>query len=794
MDLNQFEYIAGRQKSILDDPGGGGGGIGIDDITVFFAADLISNIVLHVMVTPRNVYWRSSGAPCHVLPLVVLTDSFGLSSRTEHSQCTTFWRICRLAVAGQYSASMINQGGARRQIHGIEVWRRISIVTDESRAWLTGTTPPSPILIEDVQPQVDSGRYPVKREVGDDLTVSADIFREGHDKVAAVVKYRAVDETDWSEAEMSFLDNDRWSATVRLSRNTRYRYVIEAFPDVFGSWSSELQKKYAAGLDVSSELIEGVRIVREAQTRSSGEDRELFDAIVSGASDPDQNVAVSEMLSEQTAELMHEYRSRAGSVRSEPELRVIVDRVRARYAAWYSMFPRSAGTTLGQSATFRDVIEQLPRIAGMGFNVLYFTPIHPIGTTNRKGKNNTLTPLSGDPGVPYAIGSPEGGHDAIDPALGTFDDFHDLVAAAEQHDMEIALDLAIQASPDHLWATEHPEWFYIRPDGTIKYAENPPKKYEDIYPINFQHEHWKSLWEALKRIILHWVEHGVKSFRVDNPHTKPTVFWEWLIDEVHQNHPEVIFLSEAFTRPKVMKALAKAGFAQSYSYFTWRNFKQEMTDYLTDLTQGPAKEYMRANFFPNTHDILPYILQEGGRPAFKSRVTLAATLSSVYGIYSGYELCENTSVPGREEYLNSEKYEYKVWDWDRPGNISGFIHDLNRIREEHPALQEYDNLEFYESSHDSVIAYGKRTQDNADMIAVVVNMDPFHAHETLFTLPLEQMGLDGEQTYRAEELLTGETFMWTGSTHHWRLDPHENPVTIFAIQPWLHQDYAEPCY
>jgi starch synthase (maltosyl-transferring) len=660
--------------------------------------------------------------------------------------------------------------------------------------WLEEKNPPSPILIEDVRPQVDCGRYPVKREVGDRLVVSADIFREGHDKIAAVVKYRAQDETDWSEVEMTYLDNDRWTGSFLLNRNTRYHYVIEAFPDVFGSWCEELRKKHEAGQDVSSELIEGTRIVREAQSRAADSDRATFDRIIAVATGSDQGVATTVMLGPELADLMLRYRSRAGWIHSRPELTVIVDRVRARYAAWYSMFPRSAGTVPGKSATFRDVMNQLPRIQEMGFNVLYFTPIHPIGTSNRKGKNNTLESTPDDPGVPYAIGSPLGGHDAINPDLGTFDDFHDLVAAADRHGMEIALDVAIQASPDHPWAKEHPEWFYIRPDGTIKYAENPPKKYQDIYPINFQNEHWRALWEELRRVILFWVGHGVKSFRVDNPHTKPTLFWEWLIAEVQREHPEIIFLSEAFTRPKVMKALAKAGFSQSYSYFTWRNFKQEMTEYLEDLTQGPEKEYMRANFFPNTHDILPYILQEGGRPAFMSRVTLAATLSSVYGIYSGYEICENTPVPGKEEYLNSEKYEYKVWDWDRPGNIGAFIGSLNRIREEHPALQEYENLEFYASTHDSVIAYGKRTAANDDMIAVIVNMDPFQAHDTWFTLPLDRMGLHAEQTYRGTELLSGDTIMWTGDTHHWRLDPQTNPVAIFAIQPWLHQDYAEPCY
>jgi starch synthase (maltosyl-transferring) len=456
------------------------------------------------------------------------------------------------------------------------------------------------------------------------------------------------------------------------------------------------------------------------------------------------------------------------------------------------MFPRSAGRIPGKSATFRDVIDQIPRIHEMGFNVLYFTPIHPIGTTNRKGRNNTLNAEPADPGVPYAIGSADGGPFDIEPGLGTIEDFRDLVTQARNHSMEIALDIAINASPDHPWVREHPEWFYARPDGTIKYAENPPKKYQDIYPINFQNENWKELWIELKRMLLYWVDQGVTSFRVDNPHTKPTVFWEWVIAEVQRDHPHIIFLSEAFTRPKVMKSLAKAGFTQSYSYFTWRNFKQEMTDYLIDLTQGPEREYMRANFFPNTHDILPVILQEGGRPAFISRVTMAATLSSVYGIYSGYELCENTPVPGREEYLNSEKYEFKVWDWDRPGNISSFITDLNRIREAHPALQEYDNLEFYESNDNNILAYGKRTPRNDDIVAVMVNMDPFSAHDAHLELPIERFGLEPGIPFRVDELLTGETFMWTGRLHHWRLDPQSNPVAIFAITPWLHQDYEDP--
>jgi starch synthase (maltosyl-transferring) len=656
---------------------------------------------------------------------------------------------------------------------------------------MSRSNPPSPVLIENVQPCVDCGRYPVKREVGDAMTVTANIFREGHDKIAAVVKFRSEDESEWCEVEMSFVDNDLWTASFPLTKNTRYYYVIEAWPDVFNSWLDEIQKKFTDLQDISSELIEGARILREARSRASESDGERFDQIIEIVAGADQAAAVDAVNSAPLLDLMYRYRSRADLVRSEPELGVIVDRVRARYAAWYSMFPRSAGTVEGQSGTFRDVIAQLPRIHDMGFNVLYFTPIHPIGTTNRKGKNNTLNAGPGDPGVPYAIGSAEGGPFDIESGLGTIDDFRDLVAEAGNYSMEIALDIAINASPDHPWVKEHPEWFYARPDGTIKYAENPPKKYQDIYPINFQNENWKELWNELKRMLLYWVDQGVKAFRVDNPHTKPTVFWEWVIAEMQRDHPEIIFLSEAFTRPKVMKALAKAGFAQSYSYFTWRNFKQEMTDYLIELTQGPEKEYMRANFFPNTHDILPYILQEGGRPAFISRFTMAATLSSVYGIYSGFELCENTAVPGKEEYLNSEKYEYKVWDWDRPGNISSVIRDINRIREAHPALQEYDNLEFYHSTHDSVLAYGKRTNDNGDIVVVLVNMDPFSSNETEFTLPLDTFGLDPAYPFRADELLSGQTLMLNGDTHHWRLDPHQNPVAIFAIQPWLHQDYQE---
>jgi starch synthase (maltosyl-transferring) len=654
------------------------------------------------------------------------------------------------------------------------------------------SSPPSPILIEDLRPVVDCGRYPVKREVGDRLVVSADIFREGHDGIAAVLQFRTVAAETWSEVEMSFVDNDRWEGQFDLTENTTYLYRIEAFPDVFSSWRDEITKKFDADVDLASEMIEGARILEEARPRVVTSHHAAFDDVIDKVKSEDRATAVEAVNDPRFLEIFREVRSRADLVHSQ-ELRVTVDRVRARFSAWYSLFARSAGSIEGQSATFRDVIDQLPRISGMGFDTLYLLPIHPIGTTHRKGRNNTLNAEPGDPGVPYGIGSEEGGHDAIHPDLGTIEDFRALIAACDAIGMDVALDVAVQASPDHPWTKEHPEWFNIRPDGTIKYAENPPKKYQDIYPINFQNTDWQGLWLELKRIILYWVENGVRAFRVDNPHTKPTIFWEWLIFEVQREHPDVIFLSEAFTRPKVMKTLAKAGFTQSYSYFTWRNFKQEMTEYLVDLTQGPEQEYMRANFFPNTHDILPYILQEGGRPAFMSRFVLAATLSSVYGIYSGFELCENTAVPGREEYLNSEKYEYKVWDWDRPGNISGLIARVNQIRRQHPALQEYNNLEFYDSSSDSIIAYGKRTPGNDNIVVVIVNMDPFSAHETWLDVPIERFGLDTAVPFRVTELLTGETFMWQGSRHHWRLDPQSNPVAIFSLSPFQQQAFGEPC-
>lgn len=653
--------------------------------------------------------------------------------------------------------------------------------------------PPSSVIIEDVWPELDGGRYPIKREVGDVLDVWADIFKDSHDKIAAVLRYKRWHADEWREAEMHLHDNDRWTASFLLAENTRYLYTIEAFPDRFGTWRYELGKKVEAGLDVGLELREGRIIIAEALPRADAADRATLDAVIAAIDRGPAPAAIRLALDETVAAAMTRNRSRAGAATYRHVLEVVVDRVAARFAAWYEFFPRSAGTDPTRSATFAEAAERLPAIAAMGFDVAYLTPIHPIGADFRKGPNNSVISGPDDPGVPYAIGSPEGGHDAIHPDLGTLDDFRAFVIAAHGHGLEVALDIAFQASPNHPWVTEHPEWFTIRPDGSIQYAENPPKKYQDIYPLNFDNPDWANLWRELRRVIMFWIENGVTIFRVDNPHTKSTAFWEWLIHDVQKTHPETIFLSEAFTRPKVMRSLAKAGFTQSYTYFTWRNFKRELIDYFTELTRSEVNGYMRGNLFPNTHDILPYILQEGGRPAFQMRLALAATLSSVYGIYSGYELCEATPVAGREEYLYSEKYQYKAWDWDRPGNIVEYITRINQIRREHPALQEYTNLQFFNTDHESVLAYGKTTPDHADTVVVVVNLDPFNAHEATVDLPLPDLGIDWDEPFRVKNLLSGETHLWTGSQHRLWLDPHHEPALFFALNPWERVDYVEGC-
>lgn len=636
------------------------------------------------------------------------------------------------------------------------------------------------VVVEGVYPELDCGRYPVKREVGDKLEVWADILKEGHDTIAAVVKYREKGASGWSEAPMQFYENDRWVGGFPLTQNTRYEYTIEAWLDEFETWRAEVGKKVDAGQNVELELIEGRRIVEDAYSRSG--DKRLKETLA-GFDDSEYESRLALLRSEEIRDLMRTHPDRSAPTTYPKTLGVVVDRERARYGAWYEMFPRSQGTEPGKSATFADCERRLPEIASMGFDVVYLVPIHPIGKTHRKGRNNAIVAGPNDPGSPYAIGSDEGGHKSVHPDLGTLEDFRHFVAACHEHGMEVALDIAIQCSPDHPYIEEHPEWFRFRPDGSIKYAENPPKKYQDIVNVDFYSEDWENLWKEWRDVFLFWIEQGVKVFRVDNPHTKPFPFWEWAIREIQEEHPDVIFLSEAFTRPKVMKVLAKLGFTQSYTYFTWRNHKQELIEYLTELTRDWPKEYMRPNFFANTHDILPHILQFGGRPAFQMRLVLAATLSSTYGIYNGYELCENTprGEPGTTVYYqDSEVYEYKVWDWDRPGNIKDYIRRMNEIRRENPALHYLKNLTFHEAPNDQILFYGKQSGDNA--VFVAVNLDPHNAHDTHVHFPLGELGIGEDEGYVVEELITGREMPATGSWFWIGLDPGRNPAEIFRLR------------
>jgi len=642
-------------------------------------------------------------------------------------------------------------------------------------------------VIENLRPLIDGGRYPVKRVVGDDLAVEADVFKDGHDVVAAVLKWRLLGEARWHETPMTLVDNDRWRGVCTVYENATYEYTVEAWTDGFRGWQHEFAAKFEAGVtDLRSETLEGAALLEAAANRATDAAdsvrlRELAEMMRVG-----ENAEINEIAHSGELEvLMATYPDRAGATQYAPAPRVIVDRKEARTAAWYEFFPRSAEGCGDRGSTFRDCLPRVDDAKAMGFDVIYFPPIHPIGHTNRKGRNNSVTSEPWEPGVPYAIGSEFGGHKAIEPALGTFEDFQWLEWEIRNRGMEIALDFALNCSPDHPYVREHPEWFYKRPDGTIKYAENPPKKYEDIYPLNFRCENWPDLWQEMKSIILFWAERGVRIFRVDNPHTKPVPFWEYLISGVRAQYPDVIFLSEAFTKPKMMKALAKAGFNQSYTYFTWREKKAELAEYFTELTQTEMREYFRGNLFPNTPDILPLHLQEGGRPAFMIRSVLAATLSSVYGIYSGFELCENAALPGREEYLDSEKYQWKERDWDAPGNIKDWITRLNRIRKENRALHLYDNLRFYRTENDAILCYGKMTPARDNIILVVVNLDPQRSQNSYIHIPLEDFGPMDADTYQVHDLLSDARYIWHGGANYVELNPEVQPAHIFRVRRWL---------
>jgi starch synthase (maltosyl-transferring) len=639
------------------------------------------------------------------------------------------------------------------------------------------------VIIEGVKPEIEAGRYPIKRIVGDQTVVEADILADGHDALSCALLYRKEGDANWTEVPMEPLGDDRWRGSFSVQELGRYRYTVLGWIDHFKTWSRDLGKRVEAGQDVSVDLLIGAELVEGARKRATlvhaGWLSTFAEALRAGGVE-----GARQALSPELARLMTVCGERRFATTYDKELEVEVDRERARFGAWYELFPRSCSAVPGRHGTFKDLEERLEYVASMGFDVLYLPPIHPIGSSFRKGRNNSTVVGQDDPGSPWAIGSAEGGHKAVHPQLGTLDDFRHLIERAKQYGLELALDIAFQCAPDHPYVSEHPEWFRQRPDGTIQYAENPPKKYQDIYPFDFETEQWRELWEELKSVVQFWVDQGVRIFRVDNPHTKPFPFWEWLIAEIKRDCPEAIFLAEAFTRPKVLYGLAKVGFTQSYNYFPWRNTKWELTQYLTELTQTQVREFMGVNLWPNTPDILPEYLQFGGRPAFMARLILAATLGPSYGIYGpAYELCENHPLaPGREEYLNSEKYEIKSWELDRPDSLRELIGRVNQIRRENPAFRANYNLRFHEIDNEQIIAYSKSSEDQSNEVLVVVNLDPNYKQSGFITLPLEDLGLDPRQPYQAHDLLTDARYLWHGTHNYLELDPQSVPAHIFVIR------------
>ena len=647
---------------------------------------------------------------------------------------------------------------------------------------------PARVVIENVRPEIDGGRFPVKRVVGEKVAVEADIFADGHDEMVCELLYRKEEETVWTEVPMLPLGNDRWRAEFTVAELGQYRYTVRGRIDYFSTWLRDLKRRLEAGQEVRPELPAGAQLAAAAASRAAGvkTDARKLAALardLEGAGDPREKAA--RLAAPELTALVSQWGDEKDFIRYGRELQVWVDRVKARFGAWYEAFPRSTSSKPGRHGTFDDLIARLPYIAGMGFDVLYLPPIHPVGRTHRKGTNNSLKAGPKDPGSPWAIGDKTGGHKAIHPELGTIEDFKRLVKAAKGHGLELALDIALQCSPDHPYLREHPEWFVHRPDGSLRYAENPPKKYEDIYPLDFTCRDWKSLWDEVKSIFEFWMDQGVRVFRVDNPHTKPFALWEWLIRDLRKENPDLIFLAEAFTRPKVMCRLAKAGFSQSYNYFPWRNSKWELESYFTELTRTEVKEILRPNLWPNTPDILTEYLQFGGRPAFMIRQVLAATLGASYGIYGpAFELCEAAPrTPGHEEYLNSEKYEIKHWDLDRKDSISDLITRVNRIRRSNPALQNDSSLRFFGVDNEQLLAYGKQSGD--DLILMIVNLDPNHKQSGWLELPLREFGLPADKPYQMHDLLADRHFIWRGARNYVELDPRILPAHIFRLRRYV---------
>ncbi|MFI0347786.1 MAG: alpha-1,4-glucan--maltose-1-phosphate maltosyltransferase [Chthoniobacterales bacterium] len=702
--------------------------------------------------------------------------------------------------------------------------------------------PPFPtVIIENITPKIEGENFPIKRISGELVTVQATIFKEGHDRLRAFLKWRSSGATAWNEAEMMAMDNHRWQGSFKVTSVGMMEYTIEAWGDAFDSWLDEVEKKLTAILvtnqnqdfstlkllplarrksealckhnassdndardnkgkqktltfisdeynitNLSSEALEGSALLHAASGRA-GKNSDAKKILLAALTlEKECCEALQNLLTNrELLALVKKYPDRSWASSYEPFQKIRVDRPRATFSTWYEFFPRSAEGKANVGSTFRDCLPRIDDAKAMGFDVIYFPPIHPIGITARKGRNNSLHSRAEDPGVPYAIGAETGGHYAVEPSLGTLEDFDWLLKEIHARDMELALDFALNCSPDHPYVKEHPEWFFHRADGSIKHAENPPKKYEDVFPLNFHTSSWRALWEEMRNILLFWAKRGVRIFRVDNPHTKPVAFWEWVIAEIQSQFPDVIFLSEAFTHPAMMKRLAKIGFSQSYTYFTWRNRREELEEYFTKLTKTEMKEYFRPHLFPNTPDILPFHLQEGGRSIFLIRAILAATLSSLYGIYSGFELCENQALPGREEYADSEKYQFKERDWNAPGNIKPWITRLNKIRKENPALQRTHLLTFCGSDNRSIIFYHKKSEDETNHLFIAVNLDPHHTQSGMVQMPLEalqEIGLTTESCYKVEDLLTGECYNWQGLSNFVSLHPEKFPAHIFRIR------------
>jgi starch synthase (maltosyl-transferring) len=633
------------------------------------------------------------------------------------------------------------------------------------------------VIIENVQPEVEKGLYPAKRTVGETVDVTADIFCDGHDHLRAHLLYRKESEEQWQTVEMEHRVNDVWAASFKVTEKGFYVFTVLAWIDHFDTWYDGFRKKANANVDVHVELLEGMDFLRRL---SKGKEASLEEAITRLQGEYTQ--AIEFVLSPAFGELVHNYPLIEHAVMPEQQWRVSVEHKKANFSTWYELFPRSASLE-DKHGTFRDVIRLLPRISAMGFDVLYLPPIHPIGKVNRKGKNNSVTSQPGEPGSPWAIGSEEGGHKSIHNELGTLEDYKKLISEAKKYNIDIALDVAFQCAPDHPYVKEHPQWFKQRPDGSIQYAENPPKKYQDIYPFNFETEDWKALWQELLSVITYWIDQGVKIFRVDNPHTKPIPFWEWVIEQVNKKYDDIIFLSEAFTRPKIMGSLAKVGFTQSYTYFTWRVSKHELQEYMNELVFGPSRNYFRPNFWPNTPDILPYHLQHQEENIFIIRLALAATLCSNYGIYGpAYEFHDNSPVPAKEEYYNSEKYEIKRHDWKKTNRMTDIITMINKARHQHPALQSTWNINFCFIEDQNILAYIKTTDDLSDIFLVVVNLDPYARHAGFVQLPKHILKLGDKINVKLHDIITDDHYTWTQEWNYVELDPYKMPFHLFKLE------------